>query len=128
MASDLTVIMKTKDLCSYIMTVTQKSPKYFRFSFVNRLHNLALDIIENLYMANSYFVSKDRPEELEKRLALQREAYTKLKLLGYVSYLAMEQGCILSKQYKVISKLIFDSENLLRAWKAGDQKRVGIKN
>ena len=33
--SELTVITKAKDLCSYVMTVTQKSPKQFRFTFVS---------------------------------------------------------------------------------------------
>ena len=47
--SELSVITKAKDLCSYIMTVTQKSPKHFRYSFVSRMQNIALSIIENLY-------------------------------------------------------------------------------
>ena len=56
--SELTVITKAKDLCSYVMTVTQKSPKQFRFTFVTRLQNLALSAIENLFRANDVFVSK----------------------------------------------------------------------
>ena len=39
--SELTVITKAKDLCSYVMTVTQKSPKHFRYTFVSKLQNLA---------------------------------------------------------------------------------------
>ena len=50
--SELTVITKAKDLCSYVMTVTQKSPKHFRYTFVNKLQNLALSVIENLFRAN----------------------------------------------------------------------------
>lgn len=53
--SELTVITKAKDLCSYVMTVTQKSPKQFRFTFVSRLQNLALSAIENLFRANDVF-------------------------------------------------------------------------
>ena len=34
--SELTVITKAKDLCTYIMTVTQRSPKQFRFTFALR--------------------------------------------------------------------------------------------
>lgn len=56
--SELTVITKAKELCSYVMTVTQKSPKQFRFTFVSRLQNLALSAIENLFRANDVFVSK----------------------------------------------------------------------
>jgi hypothetical protein len=48
--SELTVV--TKDLCSYVMTVTQKSPKQFRFTFVSRLQNLSLDIVECIYRAS----------------------------------------------------------------------------
>ena len=56
--SELTVITKAKDLCSYVMTVTQKSPKQFRFTFVSRLQNSALSAIENLFRTNDVFASK----------------------------------------------------------------------
>ena len=45
--SDLIVITKAKELCAYVMTVTQKSPKHFRFTFVTRMQNLSLDVVEN---------------------------------------------------------------------------------
>lgn len=56
--SELTVITKTKDLCSYVMLITQKSPKHFRFTFVTRMQNLVFDIIENLIKANDTFVTR----------------------------------------------------------------------
>ena len=46
--SELMVITKAKELCAYVMTVTQKSPKHFRFTFVTRMQNLSLDVIENI--------------------------------------------------------------------------------
>jgi hypothetical protein len=46
--SELSVITKSKDLCSYVLTVTQKSPKHFRYTFVSRLQNLSLDVLENI--------------------------------------------------------------------------------
>ena len=49
--SELQVITKAKDLCTYVMTVTQKSPKQYRYTFVGRLQNLTLSIIENFYRA-----------------------------------------------------------------------------
>ncbi len=42
--SELIVITKARELCSYVMTVTQKSPKHFRFTFVTRMQNLSLDV------------------------------------------------------------------------------------
>ena len=44
--SELLVITRARDLCSYIMQVTQKSPKHFRYTFVSRLQNLSLSAIE----------------------------------------------------------------------------------
>ena len=56
--SELQVITKARDLCSYVMTVTQKSPKHFRYTFVSRLQDLTLSVIENLYLANDTYVKR----------------------------------------------------------------------
>ena len=60
--SELSVITKAKDLCSYILTVTEKSPKRFRFTLTTKLQNYALNIIEDLYRANEVFLVKGQPE------------------------------------------------------------------
>ena len=83
--SELIVITKAKELCSYVMTVTQKSPKHFRFTFVTRMQNLSLDVIENLYRANDTFVSGRDREAIKQRLDYQHKAITSLKLLAYIS-------------------------------------------
>ena len=123
-ASELTVITKAKDLCSYIMTVTQKSPKQFRFTFVSKLQNLALSVIENLFRANEVFVSKDNPASQKERLAFQRAAMTDLKLLGVMAQISESQKCILPKQYEQIARQVFDCQNLLGAWMNSDRKRL----
>ena len=122
--SELTVITKAKDLCSYVMTVTQKSPKQFRFTFTSRLQNLSLDTIECLYRANDTFVTKDTPEEKEKRKEFQHQAMTSVRLLCYFSLLAMEQECILPKQYEQISKRGAECLRLIGAWISSDRKRL----
>lgn len=122
--SELTVITKAKDLCSYIMTVTQKSPKQFRFTFTSRIQNLTLDIIEKLYRANDIFVTRDNIAAQRERLELQRQALTDLKLLSYFSLLAFEQNCILSKQYEQISRQATECQSLLGAWISSDRKRL----
>ena len=121
--NELSVITKAKDLCSYIMTVTDKSPKRFRFTLVSRLQNYALDVIENLIMANETFVSAGDMRSAEERMSCQRKAMTTLKLLSYMSELAMKQQCILPKQYEQITKQIFDAENMLGAWMNSDRRR-----
>lgn len=105
------------------MTVTDKSPKRFRFTLVSRLQNYALDVIENLIMANETFVSAGDVRSATERMAYQRKAMTTLKLLSYMSELAMKQQCILPKQYEQITKQVFDAENMLGAWMNSDKRR-----
>lgn len=125
--SELAVITKAKDLCSYVMTVTEKSPKRFRFTLTSRLQNYALDVIENLFMANETFVAAGDPRAAAMRLSYQRKAMSTLKLLSYVSELAMRQGCILPKQYELIARQIYDAENMLGAWMNSDRRRFGVR-
>ena len=122
--SELTVITKAKDLCSYVMVVTQKSPKQFRFTFVSRLQNLSLSVIENLFRANDVFVSKTDISSQKQRLMYQKNALTDLKLLGYIAMISMEQGCILPKQYEQIARQVSDCSNLLGAWMNSDRRRL----
>ena len=122
--SDLTIITKAKDLCSYVMTVTQKSPKQFRFTYVSRLQNLSLSAIENLFRANDVFVSKNDSLSQKERITYQRNAMTDFKLLGYIALLSMEQKCILPKQFEQISKQLADCQNLLGAWMNSDRRRL----
>lgn len=106
------------------MTVTQKSPKQYRFTFTTRLQNISLDVIANLYRANDVYVTKENAAAREKRLELQHQALTDLKLLCYFALLAREQNCILPKQYEVIARQAADCQNLLGAWINSDRKRL----
>ena len=122
--SELLVIVKAKDLGNYIFTVTDKSPKKFRFSLISRLQNLALSMIENLYRANMVFVKDSKAiDKIEVRKKYQREAYVDLKLLGYIALMAKEQGGILAKQYEQISIRSTEVIRLLLAWSRSDQNR-----
>ena len=124
--SELAVITKAKDLCSYVMTVTDKSPKRFRITLVAKLQSYALNTIESLYRANEVFVKTGGMEKAAQRLDFQHQALTELKLLGYMAQLAMEQGCILPKQYEQITKKVHDCQNMLGAWINSDRKRLGV--
>ena len=103
--SELQVVTSAKNLCSYVLIATNKSPKTFRFTLVSRLQNLTLDIIENVYRANEIFVQSKNLQNMQKRLEFQRE-----------------QGCILPKQYEQISKLASDCQYLLGAWIKSDKR------
>jgi len=114
--NDLFVITKAKDLAKYILTVTEKSPKKFRFTLVMRLQNYILDIIEHLYLANSLAIGEERRQQQEK-------AKTTLSMLDYFSGLASEQQCILFKQYEQIAKQQSECLLYLNKWIASDARR-----
>ncbi len=125
-ANDLIVITVVKKLAAYIIAVTEKSPKKFRGVFVNRMQNYCLDTLECLLEAN--FIRMDAIEKKIKREELQKQAIVKLKLLGYVSMVAENSGCILKKQYKQISIQLSEAINLTVAWKKSDDERWKKRN
>ena len=122
---ELLVITKAKALCTYVLTVTEKSPKRFRFTLTSRMQNLSLEIIEQTYRANEvYMAGESREQAATKRLDYQHGALTSAKLLGYMAMLAREQGAILPKQYEQITKMVSDVQNLLGAWINSDRRRM----
>lgn len=123
MSSELAVITKAKDLCNYVLTVTDKSPKKYRFTLVIRLQNYSLDALENVITANEVFIKETGTSEAEKRLELQAKAMTDLKMLGFLSELAMEKQCILPKQFEQITGKISETQRLLAGWMNSDRKR-----
>ena len=120
-ANDLIVITVVKKLGAYTIAVTEKSPKKFRGVFVNRMQNYCLDTLEYLLEAN--FIRMDSQENKIFREDFQKKAIVKLKLLGYVSMVAENSGCILKKQYKQISMQLSEAINLIVAWKKSDDDR-----
>ena len=90
--SELQVITFAKNLCSYVMTITQKSPKQFRFSLIGRMQGYVLDIVEELYYANDIYVTPASRSGWAQRQAHQRKAMATLKLLSWGAQVSMEQG------------------------------------
>lgn len=124
MASELMVITKAKDLADYVFTVTQKSPKCFRFSFVGRMYNLCLDILSDLVRANDTFIAPGDTRALNKRIEYQENAMTNVKLLGYLSMIAMENNCIQQRHYAQISEQITEVTKLLYSWTRSDKGKL----
>lgn len=125
-SNDLIVITKAKKLSAYVITITQKSPKKFRGVFVSRMQNYCLDAIE--FLLNANFIRMDSIENKRKRENYQKEAIIKLKLLGYISMLALASNCILKKQYKQISIQLSETVSLIANWKKSDDIRWNKRN
>ncbi|MCM1160555.1 MAG: four helix bundle protein [Roseburia sp.] len=98
--NELGIMIKCRKLIEYIFTVTEKSPKKFRFTITSKLQNEALSVMENLIRANEIFIKdKSQVEKYKKRLNYQEEAMINMKVLSYMAMIAREQECILPKQY-----------------------------
>lgn len=124
--SELEIFTKAKELCDYILTITEKSPKKFRFTLTSRMINTSLEIVEILYGANEIYLSggKDRTA-VKERLNAQHLAITKLKILDFLAKTAMQHGCILEKQYDIMADLMTSCRNLAGAWINADRRRFG---
>ncbi len=119
--NSLFVMTKVKDLTNYIITVTEKSPKKFRFTLVDRMQNYCLDIIENIHIANSKIVANER-------LVYQEKAKVLLGLLGYVAEISYKQTCITYKQFEQISLQQAESLLYLKKWINSNVSLVSTEN
>lgn len=63
-------------------------------------------------------------KEIEERKNLQNKAMTKCRLLGYVTTIAREVGCITSKQHKLIIDKVFEIQRMLYSWQQSDINRL----
>lgn len=125
---ELSVIVKAKELCDYVMTVTEKSPKRYRSTFTPRLQNLGMDVISDLYLANETFVGGENARgEYHNRLDLQRTAMTKLRLLAYLAEMALKHKAILPRQYQRIAEQATGTMELLGGWIKSDRNRFGYR-
>ncbi len=110
---------KARELTLYIFVICEKSAQKYRLTFVNRLQNYSLDVIESIYLAN-------RQNIIEKRLEAQETAKSKLAMIDYFSALALDAHVILLKQYEHISLLVADSFRLMKKWQDSDETNINL--
>ena len=107
-----------------MLSVTDKSPKKFRFTLISRLQGYSLDIVEYLYRANDIVIEKNNTlSEQNERLAYQKKAMSTIRLLEYISEIAMLSNCILPKQFEQISAMAFEVKRMLYGWMKSDYIR-----
>lgn len=125
-SNDLVVITMVKKLGAYVIAISEKAPKKFRGVFVSRMQNYCLETLELLLKAN--YIRMDSLEKKQQRSEYQKEAIIKLKLLGYISMVAENAGCILKKQYKQTSIQLAQAIQLISAWQKSDNERWKKRN
>ena len=124
MKEKLIVLEKANELGEYIFLISDSAPKKYRFTFVSRMQNLMLDIIENLYKANYVNLSYMNDRQYRAgRLEYQEKARLSVDLLCYISQIARKQNCILPKHYEQILVRASEIKRLINGWIRSDMKR-----
>ncbi len=121
--NELSVITKTRLMLLHY--TVQKISKRSDLP-CSKLQNYAISVKDLSVSCKCGFCEVGDIAKAEQRLEYQRQAMTELKLLSYISQLAMQQQCILQKQYEQITKQISDCQNLLGAWMNSDRRRLRI--
>ena len=104
--SEFNVIVKAKDLVKHTFTITnstERYPKKYRFTLVNRIQDKAVDIYEMTLEANE--LDLRQADEFRQRQRLQ---------MGFISM----------KSCNFWSKLVLDVKYMVAAWKKRDKTRA----
>jgi len=120
--SELKVFTVMRKLLAYVVETTEKSPKKFKATFVDKLRNLAISANGNLVRAN--LCRLDDEARVKDRKNFQIKAFEDLKELESLSFLSYENKCILPRQFEQISKRLDETLKLLSAWIKNDNQRL----
>lgn len=112
------VITKTKNLVDYVLTISEKSPKKFRYSLLTKMHTACFETMEYLYEANIERLGS------EKRKYYQNKSRIRLRFIGYLAEVGQGHGCFTFKQYEVMAEKIHDCDRFLLAWIKSDDSRI----
>jgi hypothetical protein len=100
------------DVSKWLLNKTEKFPKKVRFSFSNRIDNLALDILEGVIEAR---YSKEKKEVL-RRIDLNME---KLRVLLRMCH---DMQYLDHKGYEFAAKKINESGKMVGGWRTQQEK------
>ena len=111
---EMAVFTHAKKLSEYIFTITEKSPKKYRWSIVAKLQNTSVEVIENLYHANF---------DIANREFFQTKANVKLHLLEHFAETAKNMQAINIHQMLVMGKQIAETQKLLSGWNRATKEK-----
>ena len=113
-----------KDLVKHTfrMTNDRRFPKKYRFTIVNRLHDLTIDIFQHIQEANELDLA-DLQEFRERRYE-QKKALTKCKTVLFLIELSLELELISNDQCAAWTKAVLDVKYMTAKWRKQDQQRA----
>lgn len=125
--NEFLLLVKAKDLAKYTINITdnpKKFPKKYRFTFVNRMQDMVLDIYELINTANE--LNTNDKQTLTERLRLQNQAITKCKTMLFLIDLCLENESIGidCRQVEVWSRHVANVKNMAINWHTRDRKKM----
>lgn len=127
--SELTVILKARELTVYTMTVCsneKRFPKRYRWCLTGKLIDEAQELLRKLTFANSMRV--DEPAESQRRRLMQAEAMAHSFCLLTEINLAFEFFGLPEREVRYWTGLIMEVQRLLKTWQKSDAARLGAKH
>lgn len=123
-AQEFAIITKAKDLVkhTFMMTSERRFPKKYRFTIVNRLHDLTLDIFQHIQEANELDLTD--PQEYRERRYEQKKALTECKTVLFLIELSFEKELISSEQCAEWTRHVMNVKNMTAKWRKQDRERI----
>lgn len=121
---ELTVITKAKKLMEYTFMITNSEnrfPKKIRYTLVQRLQDLSMEIIELLYRANDAGTFQEA--ERRERRKLQKLALTKSNMMMCLVEFSFNREYINVKTLEYWTGLIRDVRILTASWIKSDSSK-----
>lgn len=122
--SELTVILKARELTVYTMTVCsneKRFPKRYRWCMTAKIVNEAQDLLRKLTFANS--LRADCAEDWQRRRSMQQEAMAHSFCLLTEVNLAFEFFGLPENEIRHWTGLIAEVQRLLKTWQKSDAAR-----
>ena len=122
-AQEFAIITKAKDLVkhTFMRTSERRFPKKYRFTIVNRLHDLTLDIFQHIQEANELDLTD--PQEYRERRYEQKKALTECKTVLFLIELSFEKELISSEQCAEWTRHVVNVKNMTAKWRKQDRER-----
>ena len=122
--NEFILITKAKDLVkhTFLMTNDRRFPKKYRFTVVNRLQDLVIDIFQHIQEANELDLAD--PQEFRERRYDQKKALTKCKTVLFLIELSFERELISKDQCAAWTKAVLDVKYMTAKWRKQDQQRA----
>lgn len=122
--SEFNVIVKCKDLVKHTFAITnstERYPKKYRFTLVNRIQDKVIEIFECALEANELDLRD--AQEYRERQKLQAKALTYCKELLFFIELSHEMTFISTSSCEYWSKIAVEVKYMIAAWKKRDKAR-----